>query len=172
MEAAGLFATPEAGAVSADPTLARHHSRSRGDPCSGFRDRLTDEVERAADEHDAIASGTLPRATERLGGRFRDFRFTRELLCEVTGRGRAVPANAGEDHRSADAADQREHRREVFVTHRPEDDHERTALRQLLNRVERPLQPSGVVRAVDQHDWISIDDLEPAGPAGPRQTVA
>ena len=83
-----------------------------------------------------------------------------------------MPANPGENHGGADAADQREHRREILVTHCPEDDHERTPFGQLLNRGQRPFQAGGIVRAIDEHDRIAIDDLEAAGPAGPRQSVA
>src|SRR6266567_8627099 len=121
MEAAGLVATPEAGALSAGRALARRHARSPGDPCSGFGDRLANEIERAADEHDAVPSGLFARARERFGRGLRDFRFTLELGGEVTWRGSPVPANPGENHRGADVADQREHGREIFVTHRPED---------------------------------------------------
>src|SRR6266566_6022573 len=172
MEATGLLATPEAGALSAGRALARRHARSPGDPCSGFGDRLANEIERAADEHDAVASGPFAPPVERFGRGFRDFRFTLELLCEVSRRRRSVPSDAGEDHGSTDPADQREHRGEIFVTHRPEDDHHRTALRQLLNRSQRSLQAGGVVRAVDEHDRIPIDDFEATGPARAGQSIA
>ena len=83
-----------------------------------------------------------------------------------------MPSDPGENHRGAGAADQREHRREIFVAHRPEDDHQRPVLGEFPNRRQRPFQAGGVVRAIDEHDRIAIDDLEAAGPAGPRQSVA
>src|SRR5439155_7224134 len=93
VEATGFVTTPKAGALSAGGALARRHSRSPGVPCSGFGDRFTDEVERTADQDDAVAPNPFPRATERFGRGFRGFRFTRELLCEVGRRRSAVPAN-------------------------------------------------------------------------------
>src|SRR5207247_11019161 len=82
------------------------------------------------------------------------------------------PGDRGKDDGYLHRAQLGEHRWQVLVLHRAEDNDERSALRERPHRCQRALQTGRIVSTVNQHNRMAVDYVEAAGPAGPGQAVA
>ena len=103
--------------------LGFRNARSRAS-ISEYRHDFTYQVQRAANQNDAVGCRALSSAIEGFDGRLGGFSGRAKLCGQLRGRGSAMPIDGAEDDGGIHRAQLSEHGRKVLVPHRPEDDDE------------------------------------------------